>query len=108
MASAGQPLREGAYLKDWYPHSRQITQVQQFWSHSWHGYVWPKIALLYTSCNGVAAVVCGSLVVPVVSFLLVVGMGIFQSPWPRIVGTLTSVFVLLAWRPSKTRCTKKL
>ena len=33
--------------------------------------MWPKIALLYTSCNGVAAVVCGSLVVPVVSFLLV-------------------------------------
>ena len=54
----------GAYSDKWLQHSQVTSEIAEFWSHSWHGPVWMKIASCFLKAktdfvlNGARMSVC--------------------------------------------------
>ncbi|CAE7227258.1 unnamed protein product [Symbiodinium sp. CCMP2592] len=70
LGRCGHRLRSGPACKDLYALSRPVNQIQQFCSHSWHGRVWEKVALLLLVFNGLPALLMGTLAVVLTLSLL--------------------------------------
>ncbi|CAE7364794.1 unnamed protein product [Symbiodinium natans] len=94
----GSAVRGGAYSQDAYIYSTPATHISQFWTHSWHGGPYCKIAVLHLVCSGLAALACGTLAVAV-SLVPLDRMGA-STLWSLLVGLLVSSLALLTWRPS--------
>ncbi|CAE7411217.1 UGT80B1 [Symbiodinium natans] len=93
----GRPFRQGK--GDFYDRSVPSTRISSFWSHSWHGAVWPKILTLLLMNNGTAAAVLSSASVVLVGF--VYGSGVlpfFYLGWCCTTGALTYTLVMVFWR----------
>ncbi|CAE7210942.1 unnamed protein product [Symbiodinium sp. CCMP2456] len=104
--AAGLVLRGGAYSKDMYKQSKQAANIKQFWSHSWHGPVWCKIALLGVVCNGLPAVSLGTLAVAFATVPVV--MYEASHLWAMLAGLLMSCLTFCLWRPRRDVFVDKL
>jgi len=84
-------------------------KISTFWSHSWHGGQWKKIATLIFLYNGPVAVLCGwlfaILTVPLFHYGLLPGLdrgwddGKLFSCWALWSGLLVTICVIIFWRP---------
>ena len=86
---------------DFFGRSQVTTSIGSFWSHSWHGSTWQKIAFLFFLNNGpaAAAVSSASAVLGGVLYCYRILPSIFgHLGWCSIFATLTYVFTLLFWR----------
>ncbi|CAE7780002.1 unnamed protein product [Symbiodinium sp. CCMP2592] len=100
LCGLGYAMRQGPYSStEWYHFSSEAEQIPQFWTHSWRGRVWFKIALLHVICNGFAALVLGTLVV-VFTSIPIVKLGL-SIQWALLAGLVTSCLGLVLWRPSR-------
>ncbi|CAE7372663.1 GPI10 [Symbiodinium sp. CCMP2456] len=96
-----------------YHRSFPTDNIQEFWSHSWHGSALRKISTLMVQKNGLAAISAGSL-----ASLLLVGLfaggylpGYERAPfqrtgrdsylfgvWGMVGGTLVAIVTIIFWR----------
>ncbi|CAE7577346.1 UGT80B1 [Symbiodinium necroappetens] len=86
---------------DFFGRSQVTTRIGSFWSHSWHGSTWQKIAFLFFSNNGPAAAAVGSASAVLGGLLYCYRIlpSIFgHLGWCSIFATFTYVFTLLFWR----------
>lgn len=104
--AAGLVLRGGAYSNNMYKYSKQAANIKQFWSHSWHGPVWSKIALLGIECNGLPAVSLGTLGVALATVPVV--MYEASHLWVMLAGLLMSGLTFWLWRPRRDVFVDKL
>eukprot|EP00440_Ansanella_granifera_P058589 gb/GFBE01063500.1/.p1 GENE.gb/GFBE01063500.1/~~gb/GFBE01063500.1/.p1 ORF type:complete len:450 (+),score=59.79 gb/GFBE01063500.1/:1-1350(+) len=91
--------------------SYNTDRIQEFWSHSWHGCVWHKIAVLLVLKNGPPAVLAGILGSLLAAVLTCIGVpfphltatfadGTYQcGPWCLAFGSVFSLTVFALWRP---------
>ena len=90
-------VRQGEF----YGHSQISTKIAEFWSHSWHGSTWQKIAFVYFVNNGPAAAALGSGSAVLAGLLYCYGVlpSIFgHLGWCSVFATFTYVFTLLFWQ----------
>ena len=104
----GKTLRAGPFAKSQYQLSEEVTQVRQFWSHSWHGNVWAKICLLFVVSNGMPAMFISLLLATSLPFLLFHLTVQADDPdvcfiWPtqQLIGSLICGLTFLLWQPRK-------
>eukprot|EP00440_Ansanella_granifera_P002917 gb/GFBE01003184.1/.p1 GENE.gb/GFBE01003184.1/~~gb/GFBE01003184.1/.p1 ORF type:complete len:515 (+),score=57.92 gb/GFBE01003184.1/:1-1545(+) len=93
--------------------SYMVDQIDQFWSHSWHGKLWQKIAVLLVLENGTPAVVAGAVgafagmvltatdVLPALLTTTLVDGTYECAPWSLWMGIICSVTVFFLWRPDR-------
>ena len=94
-----QPLR--ARQGDFFGRSQVTTSIASFWSHSWHGSTWQKIAFLFFLNNGPAAAAVSSASAVLAGLLYCFRLlpSIFgHLGWCSIFATFTYVFTLFFWR----------
>mmetsp|Transcript_40167 Transcript_40167/g.92924 ORF Transcript_40167/g.92924 Transcript_40167/m.92924 type:complete len:528 (-) Transcript_40167:140-1723(-) len=103
------PFRS-AYGREMHHKSRRSRKISTFWSHSWHGERWKKIATLVTFYNGRAASCAGTIVALLVTLLHSFGFlpGIIRindwpgapfSTWAIFCGFMVTSLCLVFWRP---------
>ncbi|CAK9051530.1 Uncharacterized protein SCF082_LOCUS29093 [Durusdinium trenchii] len=86
-------------------------KVSCFWSHSWHGGQYKKVATLLTLYNGLPAILCGLLAALVMMVLFTFGsLPGFQrvpdspsdhSAWSLGMGFLVTAIAFVFWRPQQ-------
>ena len=70
LGRCGQGLRGDPARSDLYGLSRQVNDIHEFCSHSWHGRAWEKVVLLLLVFNGLPALLMGTLAVVLTLALL--------------------------------------
>eukprot|EP00438_Fugacium_kawagutii_P017553 Skav228541 [mRNA] locus=scaffold1887:346595:348247:+ [translate_table: standard] len=91
--------------------SWKSERISRFWSHSWHGSAWAKVATLLVLYNGLASVLLGTCAALVMmclfSFRLLPGFSRavpgaedhLWSTWSVATGLVVSVAVFILWKP---------
>ncbi|CAE7650308.1 unnamed protein product [Symbiodinium sp. CCMP2592] len=89
--------------------SFETTEIDEFWSHSWHGRKWNKALTAMYLKNGMLATAVATFMSVVLAFI--VGAGLlpprfqeepiypFSSWWCSVAGSLLFCLVLVFWRP---------
>ncbi|CAK9034722.1 unnamed protein product [Durusdinium trenchii] len=87
--------------------SRQVEEIQEFWSHSWHSFAWKKILCLLWLKNGKAASIMSAIAATtgmVLSYLDVLPVLVLaQGPmpvclWSQIIGLIVFFATVFLWR----------
>eukprot|EP00930_Biecheleria_cincta_P076123 TRINITY_DN6332_c0_g1_i1.p1 TRINITY_DN6332_c0_g1~~TRINITY_DN6332_c0_g1_i1.p1 ORF type:complete len:593 (+),score=73.61 TRINITY_DN6332_c0_g1_i1:55-1833(+) len=97
-----------------YNRSFVVRNIDEFWSHSWHGEAWQKIVTLMVLKNGPPAIAAGTCAAALAMFLSVAGIlppllvteivdsTYSYSAWSLLAGILISSAVFILWRPGQT------
>eukprot|EP00438_Fugacium_kawagutii_P005387 Skav219703 [mRNA] locus=scaffold5486:37341:39002:+ [translate_table: standard] len=105
-ASAFRAEERSLHHKSW-----KSERISRFWSHSWHGNAWAKVATLLVLYNGLASVLLGTCAALVMmclfSFRLLPGFSrgvenaeeFLWSTWSVATGLVVSVTVFILWKP---------
>ncbi|CAE7357647.1 unnamed protein product [Symbiodinium microadriaticum] len=95
----------GYSCKSWYVLS-QVTELDEFWSHSWQGAAWQKYLNVLILSNGFAAFLVSNLTA-ILAYILVMleilptDEGQHGSKWCSCFGILAYYLILLCYRPWK-------
>ena len=96
-----------------YDRSFETTRIDQFWSHSWHGSAWRKIATMLMLSNGLWAICFGNLAALCMTILFITGVlpgfervpylqvgreSYATGPWALLGGTFIAVVTCITWR----------
>ncbi|CAK9044822.1 unnamed protein product [Durusdinium trenchii] len=85
-----------------FEYSFQVTEIDDYWSHSWGERAWKKVLVLLWLHNGTSAMICGTLTaVAVAPFSALSLLGAFEAPCVSA-GLLAFWLVLLLKRPRRT------
>jgi len=118
LQGCGQVLREQGMpsTKCYYDLSYEVPEIDEFWSHSWHGEARRKILLLLLLKNGPAAILMGTLGALAMMILQVTGIvpGLYRkhpllgdgssyefAPYSLLVGIGLCTLTILLWRPQQ-------
>ncbi|CAJ1351428.1 unnamed protein product [Effrenium voratum] len=112
LARAWSILGSASYVEGLYEASVPVTQIQEFWSHSWQGSPWKKALTLLVAKNGLASLVGSTLLTMLFAGLFALGWlpgyakdltqedgDFLNSVWCLAVGAVSSCILALLWRP---------
>ncbi|CAJ1371361.1 unnamed protein product [Effrenium voratum] len=112
LARAWSILGSASYVAGLYEASVPVTQIQEFWSHSWQGSPWKKALTLLVAKNGLASLVGSTLLTMLFAGLFALGWlpgyakdltqedgDFLNSVWCLAVGAVSSCILALLWRP---------
>ena len=109
FSSCFAPLRPGE--RHFFEKSREASEIDEFWSHSWQGRAWQKGLTLLVLNNGLVAICVGNFcaLLGMVLFLLGVLPGFKRNlphetesfAWSEAFGVVGTFLTLLFWRSRK-------
>ena len=102
----------GTFSRDFFAKSREVPQIQEFWSHSWHSPRWAKCLTLLVLNNGLAAICVGHVfaLLGIVLFHLHALPGFDRhseggqgnsSVWSSALGVAGTILTLACWKSRK-------